>query len=96
MNLDGAFGTSSGNAALITDLIKKTGVEIELGGGIRSVEDARQLAGDRRGPGDYLDARHALPACIRTLAKEFGSNRVMPVGCQRGPDCSPRLAGDCL
>ena len=25
---------------LITDLIKKTGVEIELGGGIRSVEDA--------------------------------------------------------
>ena len=29
VNLDGAFGSSSANAGLITDLIKKTGVEIE-------------------------------------------------------------------
>ena len=41
VNLDGAFGTASKNAGLIKDLIKKTGVEIELGGGIRSVDDAR-------------------------------------------------------
>ncbi|MDD4138460.1 MAG: HisA/HisF-related TIM barrel protein, partial [Methanoregula sp.] len=35
VNLDGAFGVSSKNAELISDVIKKTGVEIELGGGIR-------------------------------------------------------------
>jgi len=42
VNLDGAFGGSAKNADLIMDLIKKTGVEIELGGGIRSLEDAAQ------------------------------------------------------
>ena len=35
VNLDGAFGASAKNAGLISDLIQKTGVEIELGGGIR-------------------------------------------------------------
>ena len=39
VNLDGAFGNATKNAGLIRDLIKKTGVEIELGGGIRSVKD---------------------------------------------------------
>ena len=33
VNLDGAFGSSAKNADLIAELIKKTGVEIELGGG---------------------------------------------------------------
>ena len=32
VNLDGAFGNSAKNADLITELIKKTGVEIELAG----------------------------------------------------------------
>jgi phosphoribosylformimino-5-aminoimidazole carboxamide ribotide isomerase len=78
VNLDGAFGSSSGNAGLIADLIKKTGVEIELGGGIRSVEDARhwlEIGVDR-----VIIATLATqdPECIRTLAREFGSNRVMP------------------
>ncbi len=40
VNLDGAFGSSGKNVELITDLVKKTGVEIELGGGIRSTDDA--------------------------------------------------------
>ena len=45
VNLDGAFGNATKNAGLIRDLIKKTGVEIELGGGIRSVKDgARWLS----------------------------------------------------
>ncbi|MDD1694223.1 MAG: 1-(5-phosphoribosyl)-5-((5-phosphoribosylamino)methylideneamino)imidazole-4-carboxamide isomerase, partial [Methanoregula sp.] len=33
INLDGAFGSSGENAELIRDLVKQTGVEIELGGG---------------------------------------------------------------
>jgi len=78
VNLDGAFGSSSGNAALITDLIRKTGVEIELGGGIRSIEDARHWleTGVERVIISTLATQD--PACIRTLAREFGSSRVMP------------------
>jgi phosphoribosylformimino-5-aminoimidazole carboxamide ribotide isomerase len=78
VNLDGAFGSSSGNAALIKDLIKKTGVEIELGGGIRSVEDARHWL--ETGVDRVIISTLAVqdPECIRTLVQEFGSNRVMP------------------
>jgi phosphoribosylformimino-5-aminoimidazole carboxamide ribotide isomerase len=78
VNLDGAFGSSSANAGLIKDLIKKTGVEIELGGGIRSVEDARQWL--ETGVDRVIISTLATqdPECIRTLVKEFGSSRVMP------------------
>lgn len=40
VNLDGAFGQAGKNAAVIRELIIETGVEIQLGGGIRSFEDA--------------------------------------------------------
>ena len=78
VNLDGAFGSSSQNAGLITDLIKKIGVEIELGGGIRSVEDARHWL--ETGVDRVIISTLATqePECIRTIAREFGSNRVMP------------------
>jgi phosphoribosylformimino-5-aminoimidazole carboxamide ribotide isomerase len=78
VNLDGAFGTSSGNTGLIVDLIKKTGVEIELGGGIRTVEDARHWL--ETGVDRVIISTLATqdPECIRTLAREFGSDRVMP------------------
>jgi phosphoribosylformimino-5-aminoimidazole carboxamide ribotide isomerase len=78
VNLDGAFGTASKNADLIADLIKKTGVEIELGGGIRSAGDARHWL--ETGVDRVIISTLATqdPKCIRTLAREFGSSRVMP------------------
>jgi phosphoribosylformimino-5-aminoimidazole carboxamide ribotide isomerase len=78
VNLDGAFGTASKNAGLIKDLIKRTGVEVELGGGIRSVEDARNWldTGVDRVIISTLATRE--PECIRTLSREFGKERVMP------------------
>ena len=78
VNLDGAFGSSEANAGLIRDLIKKSGVEIELGGGIRSVEDARHWleTGVDRVIISTLATRD--PGSIRTLVREFGSSRVMP------------------
>ena len=78
VNLDGAFGTSSKNAELIAEVIKKTGVEIELGGGIRSVEDARRWL--ETGVDRVIISTLATqdPECIRTLAQEFGRERVMP------------------
>ncbi|MFA6333440.1 MAG: 1-(5-phosphoribosyl)-5-[(5-phosphoribosylamino)methylideneamino]imidazole-4-carboxamide isomerase [Methanoregula sp.] len=78
VNLDGAFGASSKNAELIADVIKQTGVEIELGGGIRSVEDAQRWL--ETGVDRVIISTLATqdPECIRTLAREFGSKRVMP------------------
>lgn len=78
VNLDGAFGASSKNAELIADVIKQTGVEIELGGGIRSVEDAQRWL--ETGVDRVIISTLATqdPECIRTLVREFGSKRVMP------------------
>jgi phosphoribosylformimino-5-aminoimidazole carboxamide ribotide isomerase len=77
VNLDGAFGNCAKNADLIVDLIHKTGVEIELGGGIRTIEDA----------GNWLETGVARiiistlatqkPESIQVLAEEYGSDRVM-------------------
>jgi phosphoribosylformimino-5-aminoimidazole carboxamide ribotide isomerase len=77
VNLDGAFGSSAKNAGLIADLIKKTGVEIELGGGIRSVEDAAHWL--KTGVSRIIISTLATrkPECLRQIADEFGSERVM-------------------
>lgn len=77
INLDGAFGSARKNADLIADLIRKTGVEIELGGGIRSLEDAKHWldTGVSRIIISTLATRE--PDCIRTLSEEFGSSRIM-------------------
>ncbi len=77
VNLDGAFGNSGKNAGLITDLVKKTGVEIELGGGIRTTEDAAHWL--ETGVSRVIIATLAIekPECIQTLADEFGSECVM-------------------
>ena len=77
VNLDGAFGESAKNADLIRALVKETGVEIELGGGIRSVKDgARWL---ETGVSRIILSTFAIkePESIATLSQEFGSERVM-------------------
>jgi phosphoribosylformimino-5-aminoimidazole carboxamide ribotide isomerase len=77
VNLDGAFGTSSRNADAIRSLIRKTGVFVQLGGGIRSVQDARSwlAAGVNRVILGTISRRD--PGIIRELVGEFGSERVM-------------------
>ena len=77
VNLDGAFGNSAKNADLITDLIKKTGVEIELGGGIRSTEDAAHWL--NTGVSRIIISTLAIqkPESVRILVDEYGSERVM-------------------
>ncbi len=77
VNLDGAFGSSAKNPELITVLIKKTGVEIELGGGIRSLEDAAHWlnTGVSRIIISTLATRK--PETVRILADEYGCERVM-------------------
>jgi phosphoribosylformimino-5-aminoimidazole carboxamide ribotide isomerase len=77
VNLDGAFGNAVKNVGLITELIKKTGVEIELGGGIRSIEDA--VLWLETGVTRVIIATLATekPESIRELADQYGSERVM-------------------
>jgi phosphoribosylformimino-5-aminoimidazole carboxamide ribotide isomerase len=77
VNLDGAFGDSTKNADLIRGLVHETGIEIELGGGIRSVEDAARWLDT--GVSRIILSTFAIqePETIRTLSQEFGSDRVM-------------------
>jgi phosphoribosylformimino-5-aminoimidazole carboxamide ribotide isomerase len=77
VNLDGAFGEATKNAGLIRELIKRTGVEIELGGGIRSVRDAAGWLST--GVSRIIISTLATnkPESIRLLAEEFGSDRIM-------------------
>jgi phosphoribosylformimino-5-aminoimidazole carboxamide ribotide isomerase len=100
INLDGAFGNATRNVDLIRELVRETGVTIQLGGGIRSVEDA----------GGWLEVgveRVILgtiaiktPGIIRTLADEFGSPRIMAGVDARGGEIAiegwQQTAGDYL
>jgi phosphoribosylformimino-5-aminoimidazole carboxamide ribotide isomerase len=77
INLDGAFGEAQANADLIRGIVRETGVECELGGGIRSLEDAAGWldAGVTR----VILGTYAVrePAALRWLSREYGSERVM-------------------
>lgn len=85
VNLDGAFGKSSANAEKIRELIRQTGVEIQLGGGIRSYEDASSWleTGIERVILGTLAIRD--PPVLKRLIGEFGGHRIMAgVDARRG------------
>jgi phosphoribosylformimino-5-aminoimidazole carboxamide ribotide isomerase len=77
INLDGAFGKAQANAALIRDLVDETGVEVQLGGGIRSIADA--MAWLETGVDRIIIGTLATedPEVLGTLASEYGSARIM-------------------
>ncbi len=85
VNLDGAFTASTANAEMIREVIKNTDVFVQVGGGIRSLEDARGWL--NCGVARIILSTFATrePAVIRTLSKEFGSERIMAgVDARRG------------
>lgn len=77
VNLDGAFSASKENADIIRELVEMTDVFIQLGGGIRSLKDARGWL--NCGVSRIILGTYAVknPEVIRTLSKEFGSERIM-------------------
>ncbi len=77
VNLDGAFGTSAANAEQIRRVIDETGVETQLGGGIRSLDDARSWLDT--GIDRVILSTFAVnnPDCLVTLSDEYGSERIM-------------------
>jgi len=77
INLDGAFGSAGANADMIRELIRETGVFVELGGGIRSREDARAWLDI--GVGRVILGTIAIrePEVVRDLSLEYGPAHVM-------------------
>lgn len=77
VNLDGAFGSSSANAQQIQIVIQETGAEIQLGGGIRTLEDARRWLDT--GIDRIIISTFAVndPDCLTILSDEFGKERIM-------------------
>ncbi len=77
INLDGAFGRSAENAGLIREIITKTGMSIELGGGIRTFEDAAGWLG--LGVERVILGTAAVnnPDLISRLADTFGKRHIM-------------------
>ena len=77
INLDGAFGDSGTNREIIRGILRETGVFMQLGGGIRSVGDARRWleTGVDRVILGTLAVRE--PGSIEMLSGEVGPSRVM-------------------
>lgn len=77
INLDGAFGNAQANVREIKEVIRETGVFVELGGGIRSREDARAWL--EVGVGRVILGTIAVrePEIVRDLSLEFGPEQVM-------------------
>jgi len=77
VNLDGAFGQSGENVGYIRKILRETGVEIQLGGGIRSFDDAAAWldTGVFRVILGTLATKE--PEVLGRLAGEFGRERVM-------------------
>jgi phosphoribosylformimino-5-aminoimidazole carboxamide ribotide isomerase len=77
VNLDGAFGNLGANADLIREIIQKTGLMIELGGGIRTYEDAARWL--ESGVERVILGTAAVqdPGLLRSLSRDFGRSRVM-------------------
>ena len=77
VNLDGAFGNSSENLALIRGIVSQTGLAVQLGGGIRSFDDAAGWldAGIERVIIGTLAVKD--PAMLTRLSDVFGRKRIM-------------------
>ncbi len=87
VDLDGAFEGIPKNKGIIREIIQRTGIPIQIGGGIRSLEAAEE----------WLDAgAHRIvlgtsavkqPELIATLAEKYGERIVVSLDCWEGMIC---------
>ena len=77
IDLDGAFGDNKKNLEVITKIITKINVPVQMGGGIRTKEDAVKLL--EMGVHTVILGTMAIenPENVRELSKEFGSERII-------------------
>lgn len=77
IDLDGAIEGQSLNSSIIESIVKNSGVETQVGGGIRSKKNAQyflSIGADRIILGT---AAIKNPSLVEELAEEFGSRRIM-------------------
>jgi phosphoribosylformimino-5-aminoimidazole carboxamide ribotide isomerase len=77
INLDGAFGNTSNNLEIIKKIIKTVYIQVQLGGGIRTVKDASNLLdiGVERVILGTMAVEN--PNNIEEISKEYGSKRTI-------------------
>ena len=77
INLDGAFGNTSKNIDIIKKIIKTVSIPVQLGGGIRTLQDAMNLLDI--GVEKIILGTMAVenPDIINELSKEYGSKRII-------------------
>jgi phosphoribosylformimino-5-aminoimidazole carboxamide ribotide isomerase len=77
IDLDGAIEGVPANRQILMDIVDALGIPVQFGGGIRSVEAARDLleGGVRRVILGTLALKN--PGSVETLSREYGPGRVM-------------------
>jgi phosphoribosylformimino-5-aminoimidazole carboxamide ribotide isomerase len=77
IDLDGAFGDKEKNLEVIKKIISKVNVPVQMGGGIRTKEDAVRLL--KMGVHKVILGTMAIenPENVQELSKEFGSERII-------------------
>lgn len=75
VDLDGALGSGE-NLSIVKKIIEKSQVPLQMGGGIRTPEDARALLD--AGVSTVIIGTMAIknPECIEQLSEEYGSERI--------------------
>lgn len=87
VDLDGAFTGTPQNKAIVREIIQKTGVPIQIGGGIRSLEAAEEwldAGADRIVLGTSAVKQ---PDLIAALAEKYGEKVVISLDCWEGMIC---------
>ena len=77
INLDGAFGDKKKNKDVIKEIINAVSIPVQLGGGIRTKEDAAELL--KMGVDKVILGTMAIenPENVAELSGEFGSERII-------------------
>ncbi|OEC87018.1 MULTISPECIES: 1-(5-phosphoribosyl)-5-[(5-phosphoribosylamino)methylideneamino]imidazole-4-carboxamide isomerase [Methanobacterium] len=77
INLDGAFGDKEKNVDVIKEIINAVSIPVQLGGGIRTKEDAAELL--KMGVDKVILGTMAIenPENVAELSGEFGSERII-------------------
>jgi len=77
IDLDGAIDGQRSNGSIIASIVKRSGVETQVGGGIRSIKDAQDLL--NMGADRIILGTAAIkePSIVQELAEEFGAKRII-------------------
>ncbi len=77
INLDGAFGNTSKNLEVVEKILDTVSIPVQLGGGIRTVQDAINLLDI--GVEKVILGTMAVenPETVEELSNEYGSNRIL-------------------